>query len=117
MEISPLAKRVAARHLKALEETGREIGGRETSGIVPEGGGGHSGGSGTYAHEGGPEHDESEQGQEQTAIPKSGPGKSVMMKQLIQMKEALERTDHDAFKKGLEGLNSLFEKSTHVKEG
>ncbi len=101
MEISPLAKRVAARHLKALEEV------NGASMVENE----HSGAS-MIEHEmpGQPE------GHEQTAIPKSGPGKSVMMKQLIQLKEALERSDHDAFKKGLDGLNSLFQKSTHVRE-
>jgi hypothetical protein len=54
-------------------------------------------------------------GGDQTAIPKSGPGKAIMMKQLDQLKGALEKGDHDAFDRGLANLNSLFQKSTHVK--
>lgn len=83
---SSLARRVAANWLK---ERGVKVALEE---MTPDGGGG-----------------------DQTAIPKSGPGKSIMMKQLDQLKGALEKGDHDAFDRGLQNLNSLFEKSTHVR--
>lgn len=54
-------------------------------------------------------------GGDQTAIPKSGPGKAIMMKQLDQLKGSLEKGDHDGFDRGLQNLNDLFQKSTHVK--
>lgn len=91
-KVSPLARRVAANWLK---ERGIKVALEAVPMAAPADGGGG----------------------DQTAIPKSGPGKAVMADQLDALKDLLEKGDHGGFKAGLENLNNLFERSSHTTEG
>lgn len=82
MEPSAMAKRIASRYLRALEVSSAESAADTSADSAAD------------------------SAADRTAIPKSGPGKAVLQKNISNLSKALDGEDHEGFNSALEDLQS-----------